>query len=96
MIIPYAHPTKKKICRYLPDFYVKIKERSGRVVQYIIEVKPQKEANKPNNSKRKKPATRLYEKLTYVQNVAKWQSAQDFAKRNGMVFKVITENELRL
>ena len=34
--IPYRSPVDKKIHRYFPDFYVKLKETTGRIKKYII------------------------------------------------------------
>ena len=41
IIIPYISPVDKKVHRYFPDFYIKVRESNGSIQKYIIEVKPQ-------------------------------------------------------
>ena len=36
----------------------------------------------------------LYEAATYEINMAKWKAVSEFAKDNGIEFKIITEDEL--
>ena len=40
--IPYRSPIDNRVHRYFPDFYVKLKETTGKIKKYIIEVKPKK------------------------------------------------------
>jgi hypothetical protein len=37
----------------------------------------------------------LYEQLTYIQNMAKWEAAKKWCKKRGFEFTVLTEKELR-
>ena len=37
--IPYVSPLDQKIHRYFPDFYMKVRQRSGAVKKFIIERK---------------------------------------------------------
>ena len=54
--IPYRSPVDRKIHRYFPDFYVKLKETTGKIKKYIIEVKPKKQLKPPTKPKRKTKA----------------------------------------
>ena len=63
VIIPYRSPLDNRIHRYFPDFYIKYKNREGRIIREIIEVKPKKYLSPPKEPKRK---TKRY--LTEVSN----------------------------
>ena len=81
-----------KVHRYFVDFYIEVKEQDG-VKKYLIEVKPERFTKPPKPGKRK---TRKYlqEIAQYGVNEAKWKSAMDFCKSQGMEFKIVTEKEL--
>lgn len=85
--IPYFHPIKKKQAIYLPDLYVEIKDAKGKIHKYLYEVKPAKEAFAS------KAKTR-YDKIALIVNMFKWQEAQKFCKKYGIVFKILTEEQL--
>ena len=38
--------------RYFPDFYIKVKESTGAIKKYIIEIKPNKQTKPPAKPKR--------------------------------------------
>ena len=93
IIIPYLSPWDGKIHRYFPDFYIKVKQASGNIKKFIIEVKPKKQTRPP------KPVTRktrkwLNEIKTYSINDAKWKHAKEWCEINDMEFKILTEEEL--
>ena len=93
IIIPYLSPWDGKLHRYFPDFYIKVKQASGNIKKFIIEVKPKKQTRppKPVNRKTKKW---LNEVKTYSINEAKWKSASEWCDNNDMEFKILTEDEL--
>ena len=62
--IPYFDPTTKKVRRYFPDFIMKIKESSGKIKKYLIEIKPQRQTVPPVAGKKKRK-TLITEALTY-------------------------------
>ena len=93
--IPYRSPMDNKIHRYFPDFIIKIKEQSGEVKTYVIEVKPKKQTVPPKQPKRK-TKNWLYEMKTYSVNQAKWGAAEEWCRSRDMEFRVITEAELGL
>ena len=43
IVIPYRSPIDNRVHRYFPDFYVKLRETTGKIKKYIIEVKPKKQ-----------------------------------------------------
>jgi hypothetical protein len=95
LAIPYLKPVidattgraSFKVANYFPDFVVVYRDKNGELVKEILEVKPLKEAlaEKANNA---------YDKMALSVNIAKWKAAEEFASRNGMKFRVLTEQSL--
>ena len=94
-IIPYRDPTSGKVRRYFPDFYIKVKESSGKIKKYIIEIKPARQTKEPKIQK-KKTRGYIYEVYTYAKNQAKWDAAKKYCKKRQAEFLVFTEKELGL
>ena len=80
-------------CIILPDFIIKVKESTGQIKTYVIEVKPKKQTMEP---KKKSRVTKsyIYECKTYAVNQAKWKAATEFCEDRRIEFKIITEEEL--
>lgn len=91
--IPYLSPVDNRVHRYFPDFIMKVRESSGQVKTYVIEVKPGKQTVPPKKPKRQTKSY-LYECKAYAVNQAKWKAAVEFCKDHMIEFKVITEKEL--
>ena len=91
--IPYLSPIDNRVHKYFPDFIVKLKENSGRIKTYVIEVKPKKQTRPPKPGK-KKTKSYIYEATEYAKNQAKWKAAVEFCKDHMIEFKIITEDEL--
>jgi hypothetical protein len=85
--IKYFHPIKKKVCDYIPDFFVKYKDKNGNVISEIIEIKPKKEVRLTNKSS-------LYDKVNIVINTQKWTAAKSFCDNAGITFRILTEDQL--
>lgn len=94
--IKYFDPTTQKVRRYFPDLFVKLQEQNGDTKRYILEIKPKRQTVPPTQSPRKKTKTYLTEARTYAKNEAKWRAAEEFCKDNGIIFKLVTEEELGL
>ena len=94
VIIPYLSPWDNKIHRYFPDFYMKVKQNSGGVKKFIIEVKPKYQCKPPAKNPKRKTKKWYNDVKNYVINEAKWKSANDFCLDNGMEFKILTEDHL--
>jgi len=91
--IPYLSPVDNRVHRYFPDFIIKVKEQTGEIKTYIIEVKPKKQTIPPKQKSRVTKSF-LHEAKTYAVNQAKWKAADEFCKDRMIQFKVITEDEL--
>ena len=93
IVVPYRSPIDNRYHRYFPDFYIKVRESTGKIKKYIIEVKPQKQCIEPKVQK-KKTRSYIYEVCEYAKNQAKWKAAEEYCMDRGLEFKVLTENEL--
>ena len=93
LIIPYISPVDKRVHRYYPDFIIRVKESTGQIKTYVIEVKPKRQTQPP---KKKSRVTKsyIYECKTYAVNQAKWKAATEFCEDRRINFKIITEDEL--
>ena len=93
VIVPYRSPIDNRYHRYFPDFYIKVKESTGKIKRMIIEIKPQKQCIEPKVQK-KKTRSYVYQVCEYAKNQAKWEAAKEFCEDRKWEFKVLTENEL--
>ena len=93
IIIPYISPWDGKVHRYFPDFYIKVRQSSGNLKKFIIEVKPKKQTRPPKPVERKTKRW-INEVRTFGINEAKWKHATKWCKDNDMEFKILTEEEL--
>jgi len=91
--IPYVSPVDNRIHKYFPDFIIKLRETTGRIKTYVIEVKPKKQTQPPKPGKRQTKSF-IYEAKTFAVNQAKWKAAQEFCADRMIEFKIITEDEL--
>ena len=93
IIIPYKSPLDNRLHRYFPDFYIKYKDVSGKIIEKVVEIKP---ANQVKEPKKKKTRTKKYvnEVITYAKNQAKWVAAEEFCKDRRWQFQILTEKEL--
>ena len=93
IVMPYRSPVDGKVHRYFPDFYIKLKESTGRIKKMIIEIKPKRQCSPPSKPK-KQTKGYLREAYEYAKNQAKWEAASEWCKDRGYIFKVFTEKEL--
>lgn len=96
VVIPYFYSVDQKVHRYYVDAYAEIKTNDG-IKKFLIEVKPYKSTippQKPKNRSKKRTDRYLYEQKTYIQNIDKWKATEDFCKKKGLEFKIITEKDL--
>lgn len=97
LIVPYYNPVKERPARYFPDFVIGIDHGNGIITKCMIEVKPHAECHPPKPPKVKKAKSQqlfIERTLTYHQNQAKWNAAEDFCMKYGWKFIVMTEYEL--
>ena len=93
LIIHYFDPVAGKIRRYFPDFYMKVQQSSGKVQEFVVEIKPDGQTVKPKEPKRKNARYNL-KCETYITNQAKWEAAEKFCDEKGWKFQIITEKTL--
>ncbi len=84
--IPYFNPVTNKSSTYVPDFFIVYEDKQGNRNAEFIEIKPSGQIM--GNAKG------TAQKAQAIINEAKWQAAKMFAKKQGVGFRVLTENEL--
>jgi hypothetical protein len=84
--IPYFNPIKNKQTMYVPDFFIVYEDVNKKRHAEFIEIKPAGQIL--GNAKS------TAQKAQAVVNEAKWQAAKAFCSKQGVGFRVLTENEL--
>jgi hypothetical protein len=85
--IPYRNPVTGKQSIYVPDFLITYKTRQNTLIAELIEIKPKKQSvieSKMSNRDR----------MVVAINYAKWAQATKWCKRNGLKFRILTEEDL--
>ncbi len=85
--IPYKNPLTGRNTIYVPDFLIVYQDKNGKNRAELIEIKPGSQTTMEN-------ARSIRDKAAVAVNRAKWAAATIWAKQNGIVFRVVTENEL--
>ena len=85
--IPYINPLTGKSTFYVPDFFIVYQDKNGQNHAEVVEVKPSKEMTFEN-------ARSQRDKLAVIVNHAKWTAAYEWAKRNGIKFRIVSENDI--
>jgi len=85
--IPYRHPFTGRSTVYIPDFLIHYQDKNGKSKVEVIEIKPIRQtlAEKARGTKAK---------MVVAINKAKWTSAQSWCKKHGMVFRIMTEENM--
>jgi hypothetical protein len=86
--IPYRCPLTNKQTTYVPDFFVNYVDKSGKVHAELWEVKPASQAILEKVGKNK------MNQAAYIKNMAKWEAARAWCKQQGILFRVISENDI--
>lgn len=86
--IPYRNPLTGKNTIYVPDFLIVYQDKTGRPITELVEIKPKKQTiiEEKIRSARDRAAV--------VINHAKWAAANIWCRRNGITFRVITEDQI--
>jgi hypothetical protein len=95
IVIPYINPNTNKFSRYFVDNFIVLKE-GNKLKKYLIEIKPKKQTMPPDPKKYRKKSNLIYEQAMYAQNSAKWVAANEWAKKHGAEFIILTEKELNI
>lgn len=85
--IPYKNPVTGKNTVYIPDFLIHYVDKYGKTHVEVVEIKPIKQS-----MMEKARGTRA--KMVVAVNMAKWKAAQAWCKKNGMTFRVMTEEKM--
>lgn len=95
IVIPYKSPIDGRWHRYFTDFYVRVRTKTNEIEEWVVEVKPKQQTKPPSVQKRK---TKKYinEVMRWGINEAKWEAADEYCKRKGMKFIILTEKELNI
>jgi hypothetical protein len=86
--IPYKDPFTGKGTVYVPDFFIQYADAQGKMQVELIEVKPQ------NQTLQEKVGKNRNNQLQYVKNQVKWRAAHEWCSRQGIKFRILTEQEL--
>ena len=86
--IPYKDPFTGKGTIYVPDFFIQYADKQGRIQVELIEVKPSNQTLKERVGKNRN------NQLQWAKNQYKWRAAYEWCNKNGVKFRILTENEL--
>lgn len=95
LVIKYYSQADRKERRYFVDFVIQFKKPDGSVETHLVEIKPDGQVRPPVRGN-KRARTYLKECYDWQVNQDKWQAAIEFAKKNGMIFTIMTEYDLGL
>ena len=85
--IPYRNPLTGKNTIYVPDFFITYRTKNNKVCAEVIEIKPKKQSViESKQSQRDRAAVAV--------NHAKWDAAQRWCQNQGLIFRVITEDQM--
>ena len=85
--IPYRHPLTGKQTIYVPDFLITYRTRNNVMKGELIEIKPKGQSVVTENMNSR-------DRAVVAINYAKWDAATKWARRNGLTFRVITEQDM--
>jgi len=85
--IPYRHPLTGKMTNYIPDFLIQYRTKKDRVITELIEIKPKKQSIIESKASNR-------DKAIVAVNYCKWDAASKWCRRQGIQFRVITEDDI--
>lgn len=86
--IPYRDPLTGRQTIYVPDFFIQYVDKNGGKHAEVVEVKPMSQALKEKVGRNKVNQAHL------VRNMAKWEAARIWCKRQGLYFRIVSENDI--
>ena len=87
IVIKYRHPFTGKITNYVPDVFMRYRTKNNKVCTELIEIKPKKQSVIEGRMSET-------QKAVVAVNYAKWEAAKAWCKRAGIVFRVVTEEQM--
>jgi hypothetical protein len=97
MAIKYFNPLDKKEHDYNVDFYIKVVKESGDEQEWIIEIKPERQTQKPiyeGAMTLAKLKSYNHNMQIWITNQAKFKAAKEWAEKRGFRFGVVDEKFL--
>jgi hypothetical protein len=92
--IGYTNLQDGKHHTYYPDYEMEVwnnvHEPSLGTTTILVEIKPYNQTKAPDPALPKDS----YAWVEYIRNISKWRAAVEFAKQNGMQFKIFTERTI--
>ena len=85
--IPYRNPVTGKQSLYVPDFLITYRNKNNQLIAELVEIKPKKQSVIESKMSAREGAV-------VAVNYAKWDAATKWARRNGITFRVITEDDM--
>lgn len=85
--IPYRNPVTGKVTHYVPDFLITYRTRDNTMKAELIEIKPRGQSEIVEGQR---PRDRAVVAINY----AKWDAATKWCRKNGLSFRVITEDHM--
>jgi len=92
--VPYRSPLDNKMHRYFPDFFIKYTDKNGNKRTMVVEIKPKKEVEMPEQNPSRRTKSWAYRVQTWVVNQAKWEAAKEYCADRNYEFKIMTEDDL--
>jgi hypothetical protein len=85
--IPYRNPVTGKQSMYVPDFLITYRTRDNRMCAEVIEIKPKKQSVIESKASAR-------DRAVVAVNYSKWDAATKWCRRQGLQFRVITEDDI--
>lgn len=85
--IPYRHPLTGRQTIYVPDFFVQYRTKDNRTRAEVIEIKPKKQSIIESKATAR-------DRAVIAVNYSKWDAATKWCRRQGLTFRVITEDDI--
>ncbi len=82
---------------YYIDFVAKIVNKNGITETHVLEIKPYGQTIMPAEPKKKskKSLEKFFNNMKeYIKNSCKWKAAEEYSKKRGFTFGVLTEKEI--
>jgi hypothetical protein len=92
--IPYRSPLDGKTHRYFPDFFLKYKDKDGKMRNLVVEVKPAKDLKEPQTNPSRRTKSWAYSVKMWAINQAKFEAAKEWCADHNYEFRIFTEKEL--
>jgi hypothetical protein len=87
IVVPYRHPLTGKIANYIPDFLITYRTKNNKMCAEVIEIKPKKQSVLESKMS-------MRDRAVVAVNYAKWDAATKWCRKQGLMFRVITEDDI--